>query len=40
MVAGETAREVGRDLVMQSPVGCGKDLGSDFKVNRRNHHKV
>ena len=37
---GEIAREVGRALVVQSFVSCGKDLGSDFKVNRRSHHEV
>lgn len=40
MVLGEIAREVGRALVMQSLVSCGKDVGSGFKVNRRSHHKV
>lgn len=39
-MAEETIKEVGRGLMMQSPVSCGKELGFYFKVNRRSRCKV
>lgn len=39
-MAEETIKEVGRGLMMQSSVSCGKDLGFYFKGNRRSRRKV